>query len=350
LSQRKLNQRQSRRNEERQQKRNKSLDSNERDLSRKIQSGELSSEQSGLVVCRYSKHFEVEALEGEDIGKLHKCVSRTNLGALVAGDKVVWRAGSDRTGVIESVLERTSLLQRPDNFGNLKAVAANVDQMLIVIACEPEPQANLIDRYLVAAELMNIRPIIVLNKADLIDDDNRDELEDLLSIYRNLGYSTDKIISSRHQTPQLSDLLDYIEQRTSIIVGQSGVGKSSLINTLLPDAKLEVGPLSSQTGEGTHTTTKAKLFHLSCGGQLIDSPGIRDFSLWHINEQQLQLGFVEIAERVSDCKFRDCRHENEPNCAILAAAENGDIHPKRFASYQRIKTALLEQQARGLSL
>lgn len=350
MSQRKLNQRQTRRNELRQKERNKSLNNSERDLTRKIQSGELSSEQSGLIICRYSKHFEVEALEGADEGKLHKCVSRTNLGSLVAGDKVVWRAGSDQTGVIESVMERTSLLQRPDNFGNLKAVAANVDQMLIVIACEPEPQANLIDRYLVAAQLMNIRPIIVLNKADLIDDNNSDALEDLLSIYQNLNYKIVKIISSRHQTPQLSDLLDHIEQRTSIIVGQSGVGKSSLINTLLPEAKLEVGPLSSQTGEGTHTTTKAKLFHLSCGGQLIDSPGIRDFSLWHINEQQLQLGFVEIAERVSDCKFRDCSHENEPSCAVLAAADNGDIHPKRFASYQRIKIALLDQQARGLSL
>ena len=302
------------------------------------------------MICRYSKHFEIEALEGDDKGKIHHCVSRANISSIVAGDKVVWRAGTEQTGVIESRHERNSLLERPDNFGKLKPVAANIDQMIILIACQPEPQANLIDRYLVAAQLMNIRPIIVLNKADLIDDSNREELEDLLSIYRDLNYNTVNIISSRHQTPKVSDLLDYVQRRTSIIVGQSGVGKSSLINTLLPEAKLEVGALSTQTGEGMHTTIKAKLFHLSCGGQLIDSPGIRDFSLWHINEKQLQQGFIEIADRIGDCRFRDCKHENEPNCAILRSVENGDIHQKRFASYQRIKAAILDQQARGLSI
>ncbi|MCL4150007.1 UNVERIFIED_CONTAM: hypothetical protein GTU68_038863, partial [Idotea baltica] len=277
MSQRKLNQRQTRRNEQRIDKRNKSLDKSERDLSRKIQSGELSSEQSGLVICRYSKHFEVEALEGDDKSKLHKCVARTNLGSLVAGDKVVWRAGADRSGVIESVLERSSLLQRPDNFGNLKAVAANIDQMLIVIACEPKPQANLVDRYLVAAKLMGVRPIIVLNKMDLLNGENREELESLLKLYQSLAYTTLKIVSSRHQEAELGNLSELIDQHTSIIVGQSGVGKSSLINKLLPEAQLEVGDLSVQTREGTHTTTKAKLLHLPSGGQLIDSPGIRDF-------------------------------------------------------------------------
>ena len=350
MSNRKLNRRQAWRAEKIQKEKSDRALKKERDLSRQIQSGEFSSEQQGLVICRYSKHFEVEALEGDDVGKIHRCVSRANISSIVAGDLVVWRAGSDQTGVIESRLDRKSLLERPDNFGKLKPVAANIDQMLILMACQPKPQANLIDRYLVAAQLMNIRPIIVLNKVDLIDDNNRDELDSLLNIYQNLGYKTVRIISSRHQTPQLSDLLGQIQKRTSIVVGQSGVGKSSLINTLLPSAKLEVGSLSSQTGEGTHTTVKAKLFHLSCGGQLIDSPGIRDFSLWHINEQQLQFGFVEIAERINDCKFRDCKHENEPNCAVLTAVNNGEIHPKRFESYQRIKTAILDQHARGLSL
>ena len=350
MNSRKLNRRQAWRAEKIQQEKSNRALKKERDLSRQIQSGKFSSEQQGLVICRYSKHFEIEALEGDDKGKIHHCVSRANISSIVAGDKVVWRAGTEQTGVIESRHERNSLLERPDNFGKLKPVAANIDQMIILIACQPEPQANLIDRYLVAAQLMNIRPIIVLNKADLIDDSNREELEDLLSIYRDLNYNTVNIISSRHQTPKVSDLLDYVQRRTSIIVGQSGVGKSSLINTLLPEAKLEVGALSTQTGEGMHTTIKAKLFHLSCGGQLIDSPGIRDFSLWHINEKQLQQGFIEIADRIGDCRFRDCKHENEPNCAILRSVENGDIHQKRFASYQRIKAAILDQQARGLSI
>ena len=347
MSKRKLNRRQTWRAEKIQHEREKRSHNKARDLARQIQSGELSSEQLGLVICRYSKHFEVEALEGEDIGKIHRCVSRTNLGSIVAGDKVIWRAGAEQSGVIESRLERKSILERPDNFGNLKAVAANIDQMLIVIACEPEPQPNLIDRYLVAAELMNIRPVLILNKADLVSDDNRDLLSNLLDRYTSLGYTTQKIISSRHQAPQMNDLPKLVDQLTSIVVGQSGVGKSSLINTLLPSAKLEVGDLSHITREGTHTTTKAKLFHLPCGGQLIDSPGIRDFSLWHIDLSQLQQGFVEISERLGQCKFRNCQHEREPGCAIISAVENGDIDEQRFNSYKRTKEAILEQHEQG---
>jgi ribosome biogenesis GTPase len=350
LSKRKLNRRQTWRAEKIQKERGSRALRKERDLSRQIQSGALSSEQQGLVVCRYKEHFEIEALEGDDKGTIHNCVARANLGSLVAGDKVIWRAGSDQTGVIETRLDRHSILERPDNFGNLKAVAANITQMLIVIACEPEPQINLIDRYLVAAELMNIRPVIVLNKADLLNPDSNETIGTLLNRYAQLNYLTVKIVSSRHQAPQLADLPVIIDQHTSIVVGQSGVGKSSLINTLLPDAMLEVGGLSALTREGTHTTTKAKLFHLPGGGQLIDSPGIRDFSLWHIEIQQLQNGFVEIAAVLGSCKFRDCQHENEPGCAILAAVETGEIGATRFASYEKIKAAILDQQARGLTL
>jgi len=346
MSQRKLNRRQEWRAEKIQKERQARSNKKERNLSRQEQSGELSSEQQGLIICRYSKDFEVEALEGDDQGAVHRCVARTNLGTLVAGDKVVWRAGADQTGVIESRLERSTILERPDNFGNLKAVAANINQMLIVIACEPVPQPNLIDRYLVAAELMNIRPVIVFNKADLITDDNAAGFEDLLQRYQALGYQTVKIISSRHQQSDLSNLPELVDQRTSIVVGQSGVGKSSFINTLLPEAHLEVGELSHASGEGTHTTTKAKLFHLPCGGQLIDSPGIRDFSLWHIGISQLQQGFVEIAALLGRCRFRNCRHESEPGCAILGAVDDGRIGPERFSSYERTKEAILDQQKR----
>jgi len=346
MSKRKLNRRQTWRAEKIQQERQLRAGKKERNLSRQLQSGELSSEQTGLVICRYSKHFEIEALEGEDLGQIHRCVSRANLSSIVSGDRVVWRAGPNKTGVVEGRLDRTSILERPDNFGNLKPVAANIDQMLIVIACAPTPQPNLIDRYLVAAELMHIRPVIVLNKADLLSDQNKGDIDQLLSVYQNLGYQTTHIISSRHQQPSLSDLPTLIDQHTSIVVGQSGVGKSSLINTLLPAAKLKVGDLSEQTGEGTHTTTKAKLFHLPSGGQLIDSPGIRDFSLWHIDPLQLQYGFVEIAEVVSDCRFRDCKHQNEPGCAVNSAVASGQISPTRYASYERIKQSILEQQER----
>lgn len=346
MSERKLNRRQAWRVEKIQQEREARSKKKERDLDRRLQSGDLSSEQHGLIICRYSRHFEVEALEGADKGLIHRCVSRKNLGTLVAGDKVIWRSGADQTGVIESRLERSSILERPDNFGKLKAVAANINQMLIVIACEPAPQPNLIDRYLVAAELMNIRPILVLNKADLIQQDNFRVFEQLLNRYQGLGYYTSKIVCSRHEATDLDNLPNLIDQRTSIVVGQSGVGKSSFINALLPDAGLEVGRLSHATGEGMHTTTKAKLFHLPGGGQLIDSPGIRDFSLWHIDLVQLQQGFIEIAALLGGCKFRNCQHEHEPGCAVLSAVKEGKISQERFNSYERTKEAMLAQQSR----
>ncbi len=351
MGDRKLNRRQTWRAEKIKQAKSERANKKERDLTRQVQSGELSSEQLGLVICRYSKHFEVEALEGEDSGVIHQCVARASSRSIVAGDKVVWRSGSDKTGVIESRHERISILERPDNFGRLKPVAANIDQMLIVIACEPSPQPNLIDRYLVAAELMNVRPIIVLNKADLLPTSTEKEaIATLLDEYKQLSYETVQIISSRHQEPQLKSLVDLISQRTSIVVGQSGVGKSSLINTLLPEANLEIGDLSKLTREGTHTTTQAKLFHLPQGGQLVDSPGIRDFSLWHIDTQQLQLGFLEIANLSGQCRFRDCKHENEPNCAILNGVSEGKISQRRFTSYVRIKDAIAEQQSRGFAV
>lgn len=317
----------------------------ERDLTRKIQSGEYSSEQLGLVICRYSKQFEIEALEGEDKQQVHQCVARTSCQSLVAGDKVVWRSGSSLTGVVESRIERSSLLERPDNFGKLKPVAANIDQMLIVIAAQPEPQPNLIDRYLVAAHLSGIAPIIVVNKADLINDTNRASLDSMLTIFTDLGYQVVRITSSRHQTPELANLPELIKNRTSIVVGQSGVGKSSLINTILPAAQLRIGELSSNTGEGTHTTTMAKLFHLPDGGQLIDSPGIRDFALWHIDEQELQQGFREINAITGECRFRNCQHENEPGCAVHIAANEGRIHAKRFNSFLRIRDSIKERQS-----
>lgn len=311
-----------------------------RDLSRQAQGGELSSEQLGLVISRFNKQYEVEALEGADQGCVHRCSSRANLEGIVAGDRVVWRAGAERTGIIESRLPRKTILERPDNYGRIKPVAANIDQMLIVIAVQPPPQVKLIDRYLVAAELMGIRPIIVLNKTDLLTPENEQKLQNLLRDYAALGYATVQVISSRHQTAVLSSLPELVCDHTSIVVGQSGVGKSSLVNTLLPDANLAVGQLSESSGEGTHTTTQAKLLHLQHGGQLIDSPGIRDFGLWHIDVEQLQYGFKEIAAQVGLCRFRNCQHASEPGCAVTAAVAAGDISSRRFQSFIEIRNSI----------
>lgn len=312
----------------------------ERDLSRQAQGGELSSEQIGLVISRFNKQFEVEALEGADQGLVHRCSARANLEGIVAGDKVIWRAAAEQTGIIESRLPRKTILERPDNYGRIKPVAANIDQMLIVIAVQPSPQVKLIDRYLVAAELMGIRPILVLNKADLITAENEQMLLNLLRDYDALGYTTVQVISSRHQPAVLSKLPELVCGYTSIVVGQSGVGKSSLVNTLLPEANLAVGQLSESSGEGTHTTTQAKLLHLQHGGQLIDSPGIRDFGLWHIDVEQLQYGFKEIAAQVGLCRFRNCQHVSEPGCAVSEAVATGEISARRFGSFMEIRNSI----------
>ncbi|MEP1593126.1 MAG: small ribosomal subunit biogenesis GTPase RsgA, partial [Halieaceae bacterium] len=236
--------------------------------------------------------------------------------------------------------DRDSELCRPDPYGKLKPVAANIDQIFIVIAPFPEPHANLIDRYLVAAENVGIEPVILLNKTDLLQTDQalQQRMDTLLEIYPTLEYR----VLRASKLGAMEELHDALKGRTSVFVGQSGVGKSSLVNTLLPDADLRVGALSESTQKGIHTTTTAQLFHLPTGGTLIDSPGIREFGLWHMSKEQVEQGFREFQPYLGTCKFRDCQHEHEPGCAILEAAETGNVAEHRLDSYRRIVASLDE--------
>ena len=242
-------------------------------------------------------------------------------------------------GVVVAQQERHSVLSRPDPYGKLKPVAANIDQILLVIAPLPEPHANLIDRYLVAAQAVEIEPVILLNKMDLLvgNPELQASMDELLSIYPTLGY---RVLHTSIKDSGLEDLHDALRERTSVFVGQSGVGKSSLVNALLPDADIRVGALSENTQKGTHTTTTALLLHLTCGGTLIDSPGIREFGLWHMSKQQVEQGFREFRPLLGTCKFRDCQHEHEPGCAILEAVESGGVSERRLDSYRRIVASL----------
>jgi ribosome biogenesis GTPase len=296
--------------------------------------GELGAEQEGLVIAHYGTQVAVES----DAGMVRRCHIRANIESLVTGDRVVWCEG-DPTGVVVARLPRDSALSRPDPHGKLKPVAANIDQILVVIAPYPEPHANLIDRYLVAAEVVGIEPVIVLNKIDLLEDDPvlAARMEALLAIYPTLGY---RILRTSSKAGGLASLHEALRERTSVFVGQSGVGKSSLVNTLLPAADLRVGALSENRQKGTHTTTTAQLFHLECGGSLIDSPGIREFGLWHMSRDEVEQGFREFRALLGQCKFRDCRHEGEPGCALLDALERGAISAGRLDSYRHIVASL----------
>lgn len=307
-----------------------------------LEGGDLGPEQTGLVIAHFGVQVEVEAQDGELAGSVFRCHLRANLPALVTGDRVVWRAGNQGIGVIVAQLPRDTELCRPDSRGQLKPVAANVDLIVIVFAPLPEPHANLIDRYLIAAEHAGIQPLLLLNKADLVDAQNQAPLEALLGVYRTLGYPLLEV--SARQGLGMDQLRERLNGQVSVFVGQSGVGKSSLVNTLLPGVDTRVGPLSELTGKGTHTTTTARLFHFPGGGELIDSPGIREFGLGHVSRDDVEAGFIEFREQLGHCRFRDCKHDREPGCALLKALEDGRIQPQRMASYRHILSTLPEPE------
>ncbi|WP_417526824.1 small ribosomal subunit biogenesis GTPase RsgA [Marinomonas shanghaiensis] len=308
-----------------------------------LQSSDLGPETEGIIISHFGTQVEVEGTQEPFIGISTRCNLRANLGQLVTGDKVIWRPKQNEGGVVVATTPRNTSLSRPDMHGRIKPVAANIDHIIVVIAAEPVAHANLIDRYLVAAETVGIPPVILLNKCDLIDDSNQEELDTLIKTYEDLNY---KIIrTSIKNQAGMEALYNFLQDKTSVFVGQSGVGKSSLIGTLLPGIDISVGELSQKRKKGVHTTTTARLFHMPKGGDLIDSPGIREFGLWHISEDELLNGFIEFRPHIGYCRFRDCAHEKEPGCAILAALEKGQITEHRFQSFLRIKQSIRENQA-----
>lgn len=308
-----------------------------------LQSSDLGPETHGIILSHFGTQVEVEGTQEPYIGIATRCNLRANLGQLVTGDKVIWRPKQNEGGIVVASTPRITSLSRPDMHGRLKPVAANIDHIVIVIAVEPEAHANLIDRYLVASETVGIPPVILLNKSDLINETNKADLDELMSTYEALGYPI--IRTSISNQAGMEALYEFMQNKTSVFVGQSGVGKSSLISTLLPGVDITVGELSQKRKKGVHTTTAARLFHMPKGGDLIDSPGIREFGLWHISEDELLSGFIEFRPHIGYCRFRDCAHEKEPGCAILEALEKGEISQRRFNSYIRIKQSIRDNNA-----
>ncbi|MDG1748224.1 MAG: small ribosomal subunit biogenesis GTPase RsgA [Porticoccaceae bacterium] len=294
---------------------------------------DLGPEISGTVVSNFGTQVDIEANDGDLNGKIIRCHMRSNLDPLVTGDKVIWRF-AEPYGVVVARIDRYSELIRPDAYGKLRPVAANVDVIAIVFSPKPTAFSNLIDRYLVAAEAQNIQPVLILNKTDLDTENEFSSINQLVHDYKSIGY--DVLSVSAKTADGFESLKDYLCNKTAIFVGQSGVGKSSLINRLQPQANVAVGSLSIGKEKGTHTTTVSRLFHFAHGGILIDSPGIREFSLTHLTQEQVINSFIDFRPYLGRCKFRDCLHKSEPGCSLIDAVSQKKILQSRFDNYHQI--------------
>ena len=280
------------------------------------------------VITNYGKSIIAELADKQ----LLRCLPRQNLEQIVCGDNVLLQILENGDAVVTAIQPRESLLKKPGFGGKLKPMAANIDHVVIVMAVRPKPNSYLVDRYLVATENLHADGLILLNKMDLAEDDSI--LSSLSEEYEKLGYQV--LPTSISDAESIQRLHQHLNHRTSILVGLSGVGKSALIKTLLPDQNIRVGEVSAASGEGTHTTTGSILYHLPQGGDIIDSPGVRDFGLWNTTADDVLYGFVELRNHAGHCKFSDCKHDIEPDCAVKDAYANGEITEQRFKHYKKI--------------
>ncbi len=281
--------------------------------------------ETGLVVARFRSHALIE----DQTGEVHDCRMHGRRLRPVVGDNVVWRREPDGICIMQAVQSRNSTLRRLDSRGRPEVIAANLSQLIIVLAPHPPPDWFLLDRYLCAAELAGLKAAIVFNKMDLAEN-----APEALDVYRKVRYRV-MLASARDKTG-----LDVLEQvlgaERSALIGQSGVGKSSLFNELLGENVQRVGQLSGKLLQGRHTTTTSVLHRHPASGEIIDSPGVRNYSPYVERPGDVQLGFREFAARRDGCRFDDCTHRAEPACAVKSALKDGAIDRGRYENYEKL--------------
>lgn len=300
-------------------------------LNQTVDESQLGPEVRGRLIAHHGLNLLVESSQG----RLFRCFMRQNIAPLVTGDYVIWRQLSEEEGVVVAQLPRKNSLTKPDDRQQSRPMAANVDQIVIVVAIAPWPSDTTLDRYLIAATYLGIPPVIVINKWDLTDiEDPKNPFAQKFLPYQHLPYP--KIEVSCKTQKGVDRLLHQVAAKTNVFVGQSGVGKSSLISKCIPKADIKIGEISALKQLGKHTTSTTRLYHLPQGGSLIDSPGIRQFKLGHLPKASIIKGFVEFQPYIGQCKFRDCQHHHEPRCALLEAVKLGKIHPQRLENFKRV--------------
>ena len=275
------------------------------------------------IVMRYG----ADALLRDEQGELFRATTRRKLDKLTCGDWVSGE-GSDTAAVITALEPRRNALIRTYFRGQPRTMAANIDTVLVVTAPRPETDWSVVDGSLIAAERLKAEAFIVQHKYDL---GSSEGMENRFADYRRIGYAVPR--TSVNDPASIEALEAELKGKTAILLGQSGMGKSSLINQMVSESKLKIGAISELTGLGKHTTSVTQLYEIPGGGFVIDSPGIRDFTPPPLPPEELQYTFREFEPLVGQCRFHNCRHEHEPGCAIIAAVESGDISAWRHTSY-----------------
>ncbi|NHC05252.1 ribosome biogenesis GTPase [Azonexus fungiphilus] len=279
----------------------------------------------GRVVAAHGRQYIVETADGQRL----PCFPRGKKSEVACGDDVEITQSSPDQGVIDAILPRRHLLYRSNEIRQ-KLIAANVDQLVVVVACEPAFSDDLVTRALIAAESQEIEVLIVLNKCDLAE--RLPAARRQTGVFAGLGYRVLELCARDHA----EDLRPQLQGRTSVLVGQSGMGKSTLVNALIPEAGAATREISQALDSGKHTTTHATLYHLDADSHLIDSPGLQEFGLGHLERGEIEYAFREFRPYLGHCRFRDCRHDREPDCALRPAVDAGKIEKTRFASYRRL--------------